>query len=114
MSTTTLAPPQSPVEFVQSLPPAVRSEVLLSLLQELIALSGGEGLISITTPEGKPFGHYVPPAVEKARSEAALAEMPPEVRARMTAPLPDDFDPDDCLSEAEVTAIMRAAPVSRP
>jgi hypothetical protein len=108
--TTTAGPPQiSPVEFVKSLPPEAKQAVFLALLREVLALSGGTGLIPVTDEDGRPLGYYVPPEAAKARAEALLAEMPPEVREAMTRPLPPDFDPDDCLSDEELEVIRREA-----
>lgn len=109
MSATTLAPTESPVEYVKALSPEAKEEVLLALLQELMTIRGDQGLISFTTPDGKPFGHYVSPAIERARSAAAFAEMPDDVRAKMMAPLPEDFDPDDVLTDDDLEAIRRRA-----
>lgn len=109
MSATTLAPPESPVLFVQSLPPEARGEVFFALLQEIVAVHGGQGLIPIYTPAGEPFGHYVPPAAQQAQYEAALAAMPEDVRKKMTAPLPDDFDSNDVVTEAELATVKGQA-----
>jgi hypothetical protein len=105
--TATAGPPQiSPVEFVKSLPPEAKHDVFLALLKEVLALTGGKGLIPVTDEDGKSLGYYVPPEAAKARAEALIAEMPTEVREAMTRPLPPDFDADDCLSDEEFKALF--------
>lgn len=115
MSATAIAEPPampsangvSPVDYVGSLSPEVKQEVLIALLRELIEINGGNGLIPFNLPNGESLGHYVPPAAAMAQYEAMLNEMPPAIREAMTRPLPDDFDPDDCLTDEELEVLNR-------
>src|SRR4051794_10802547 len=84
--------PASAVDYVRALAPEAKEAVLVALLQELIEINGGgHGLIPIDTPDGKSLGYYVPPRAAKERYERLIAELPPDVRAEITKPLPPDF-----------------------
>lgn len=99
--------PLSPVDYVRSLSPESKEEVLAALLLELIEINdGGYGLIPFNFA-GKSLGYYVPPKAADERYERMMAGLPPDVRKRLEVPLPPDFDPNDCLTEEEIRAILR-------
>lgn len=100
--------PLSPVDYVRSLSPESKEEVLAALLLELIDLNnGGYGCIPFKFSHLGSMGYYVPPRAAEERRQKYLAELPPSVRAELGKPLPPDFDPDDCLTDEEVRAILR-------
>ncbi len=95
--------------MVAGLSPELKGDVFVTLLRELLRLNGNSGRIPVTTPEGEFLGSFVPAAAEKERYERFVAELSPASRDAMTRPLPDSFDPDDCLSDADLDAIRSAA-----
>ncbi len=98
---------EAPEVLVAKLSREAKGTVLALLLKELTDLHGGRSLIPIVDGDGEPLGHYVPPDAEKLLLEAALSEMPESVREKMSRPLPDDFDADDCLSQEELASIRK-------
>jgi len=103
---------QSPTtadEICATLSPELKGDVFVALVRELVRLNGNSGRIPVTTPAGEFLGSFVPAAAEKERYERFLTELSPAAREAMTRPLPDTFDPDDCLSDADLDAIRSAA-----
>jgi len=106
------AEPRSPTtaeEVVARLSPELKGDVFVALLRELIRLNGNSCRIPVSTPDGEFVGSFVPAAAEKERYERFLAELSPAARDALTRPLPDTFDPDDCLSDADLDALRSAA-----
>ena len=97
---------RSPVEFVRTMSPEDKEDVLVILVRELIDMSGGKGLIPVRSSEGKSLGYFVPPEAARVRWESFLAAMPESVREPMTKPI-GDLDFDDCLSDEELAAITQ-------
>lgn len=93
--------------LLRTLSPEAKEELLVGLLRELMQIQSDQGQISIVTEQGEFIGTFLPPAVVKAQSDAALAEMPPKVREAMTRPLPPDFDPDNSYTPEEADEIIR-------
>ena len=94
-------------ELLSTLSPEAKEELLIGLLGELMQIQGDQGQISLTTERGEFIGTFLPPAVVKAQSDAALAEMPPTVQEAMTKPLPPDFDPENSYTVEEADEIIR-------
>jgi hypothetical protein len=107
--------PLSAVDYVRSLSPEDKEEILVVLLKELIEINGGEGLITFNRP-GESLGYYVPPKAAQERYEKMMAELPPEVRQALEKPLPPDFDPEDSIpaEEAWRRITSHPAPSSAP
>jgi hypothetical protein len=109
MIATDLHLPTTADEICDVLSPELKGDVFVALLRELIRLNGNSGRIPVSTPEGEFLGSFVPAAAEKERYARFLADLSPAARDAMTRPLPDTFDPDDCLTDAELDAIRSAA-----
>jgi hypothetical protein len=60
----------SPVEYVRSLSPEDKEAVFAELLQEVVRLNGGKGLIPIDNPGGEQLGYFI-----SAEAADALAEL---------------------------------------
>ena len=69
MTAPPLDSPAAAAAFVATLPDDGKQCLLVALLEEAIALTGGNGLISVQTLDGKDLGYYVPPKAADARFE---------------------------------------------
>jgi len=99
-------PADRPVEFVMSLPEEQKRAVLSALLREVYATQGDFAAIALR--DGDTDLGYLARTVEiLAGCQKILVKLSREDAASMCEPLPDDFDPDDCLGEEEVEAIHR-------
>ena len=68
-------------EFLRSLPPEVRPAVLSALLTEAANETGGRSLVPLFSPDGRPQGYYVPPAVADRHTQALIPVLTSERRA---------------------------------
>ncbi len=94
-------------DLLSTLSPEAKDELLVALLRELMQIQGDQGQLSLVTEQGEFIGTFLPPAVVKAQSDAALTEMPPNVREAMTRPLPPDFDPDNSYTAEDLDELSR-------
>ncbi|MFO0851129.1 MAG: hypothetical protein U0871_21620 [Gemmataceae bacterium] len=102
MNGTAAPPAPSPVDYVRQLSPEDKQAVFLSLLREAVELNGEKSLLPIEDETGRPFGHYVPPAVADAQLRAVLPPLDPEREAaiRQALATPDrTFDMNEFLDE---------------
>lgn len=90
----------TPSEFVRSLPDRDKDALLAALLQEAIAVTGGRGIIPVSTPTGQSLGYYVPPGVKEPR-RIAVPEQSTEDRRRVQVALDNLDDAFDPLEELE-------------
>jgi hypothetical protein len=101
--------PEKAIDFVKSLPAETKGDVVIALLSEFVKPGSGQPA-RVTTSAGETYTiqldeEKLTDAQKETRRLFAL--LPPEIQERLTAPLPDDFDEDDCLTDEEVRAIMR-------
>jgi len=69
MTAPPLDTPAAATAFVGTLTDDAKQCLLVALLEDAIALTGGDGLISVQTHDGKSLGYYVPPKAADARFE---------------------------------------------
>ena len=86
-----------------ALPVEAREKIFAAMLEELIRENGGgHGLIMLDTSDGRSFGYLCPPEAAKKRHERMMSELPEDVRAELTKPLPADFDFNDTFDFEEL------------
>jgi hypothetical protein len=68
----------SPVEYVRSLSPEDKEAVFAELLQEVVRLNGGKGLIPIDSPGGEQLGYFISAEAADALAELELPKLTPE------------------------------------
>ena len=104
--TKTATPAERPVEFVLSLPVEQRLAVLFALLREVYKSEGDFAAIPLRDGDTD-LGYLARTEEMLAGCQKILVALPRDVAAHMCEPLPDDFDPDDCLTEADLKALHR-------
>jgi hypothetical protein len=102
--------PEKAIDFVKSLPAETKGDVVMALLNEFVKPGGGQSA-RVTTSAGESYTiqideEQLTDAQKETRRLFAL--LPPEIQEKLTAPLPDDFDPDDSYSIEEIDAIIAA------
>ena len=95
-----------PVDFVLSLPEEQKRAVLAALLREVYATEGDFAAIALRHGDVD-LGYLARTQDMLAGCQKIFLTLSREDAASMCEPLPDDFDPDDCLSEADLSAIRR-------
>lgn len=92
-------------DLLARLSPEEKYEALVSLARELISFHPTSARLPLRISEDDPVGYLVPQWANDEEVRRMLDSYPPDVRERLTRPVPLDIDLDDVLSDEEMRAL---------
>ena len=99
------------VEQVRAMPEHVREAIFLDLIQEVVRVSGGEGLIPISTAGGEYLGTFYPPQAVQHLFDRHGPQLTPEQTAEVQRAIDH---PGRTFTLGEFWESLRAEDAGRP